>query len=157
MQIRPIVLPHRGNVRGVKCAASSSRRGAVTVEVALLAPFLCAMIVGICEIGQVQKDQCYLTEATTLGCATGSLPGSSNTSVISDVKTSLTASNMTANSATITIKVNNAVADVATAHRNDKISVTVAIPISATSWTGSHFFVSGNSVITRTIVMMKQG
>lgn len=124
---------------------------------ALVAPFLVLLLLGICEIGQVQRVQCYLSEAAYTGCVAGSLPGCSNTRVINEVKNVLSASQMHAADAEITIKVNDVIRDVATATRNDKVTVTVAIPVTATSWTGSHFFVSGSSIQTRTIVMLRQG
>jgi hypothetical protein len=123
----------------------------------LLAPFLAALILGITEIGQLQKIQCYVSEATHEGGMTASVPGSSNAAVISDVRTFLTSYKMTASSAVITIKVNDVTADVSTASRNDKITVTVSIPISATSWNGSHWFVPSSAVVSNTVVVLKQG
>lgn len=145
----------RGRSRFLR--AASPRRGAVAVEAALLLPFLATLILGITEIGQVQRAQCYISEAANAGGATASRPGSSNAETISDVRTLLTSCKMTATSAVITIKVNDVVADVATAKRNDKITVTVAIPVSAISWSGSHCFVSNSSIISKTVVMLKQG
>ena len=152
-------------MHGMQSSASDSvvasrdreRRGAVAVEMALMAPFLAAMTLGICEIGQLASIQSYLSEAAYAGCSTGSQPASSNSTVISNVKNCLIASNVTAASAVITIKVNNVAADVATAQLNDEITVTVAVPISAVSWVGTYYFVPGSSVLTRTVVMLKQG
>ncbi|MFO1041307.1 MAG: TadE/TadG family type IV pilus assembly protein [Planctomycetaceae bacterium] len=135
----------------------SNRRGAVAVEAALLMPFLAAMLLGITEIGQVQRAQSYVSEASYAGCVMGSLPGTTNAAVISDVKSFLTACKMNANSAAITIRVNDVAADVATAKRNDKIKVTVSVPVSAVSWTGTHCFVPSNSTVTKSIVMLRQG
>lgn len=137
--------------------AGCVRRGAVAVEVALMMPFLATMILGITEVGQVQRAQCYISEAAYVGGVVGSLPGSSNSQIISDVKTFLTSCKMTATSAVITIKVNDATADISTAKRNDKISVTVAIPVSAVSWYGTHCFIPQNSYVSKTVVMLKQG
>ena len=124
---------------------------------ALLAPFLATLLLGMTEVGQLQRAQCYVSEAAYAGSTTGSQPGSSNARVISDVQTILTASKMTANSAVITIKVNDVVGDVASAQLNDKITVTVAIPVSAVSWSGSHCFVSSSSIVSKTTIMLKQG
>lgn len=143
--------------RRTKCGNESNRRGAVAVEAALLMPFLAAMLLGITEIGQVQRAQSYVSEAAYAGCVTGSLPGSSNTGVISDVKNFLTACKMTSSSAVITITVNDVKADVSTAKRNDKVKVTVSVPITAISWTGTHCFVPKNSAVTKSIVMLRQG
>ena len=140
-----------------KSRGDSSRRGTVAVEMALLMPFLSFLVLGICEVGQVQRAQCYVSEAAYAGCVAGSLPGGSNTKLISDVRNYLTACKMTAASAVITIKVNDAVNEVVSANRNDKITVTVTVPIAATSWFGSHCFVSANSTVQKTVVMLKQG
>jgi len=142
----------------MRCAMSDrDRRGAVAVELALLMPFFATIILGVTEIGQVQRAQCYVSEAAYAGCTMGSQLGSSNSLVISDVKASLTSCKMTANSAVITIKVNDVVADVSSAKLNDKVTVKVSIPVSATSWFGSHCFIPANSTISKTVVMMKQG
>ncbi|MDB5347295.1 MAG: hypothetical protein JWP89_5672 [Schlesneria sp.] len=137
--------------------ADTARSGAVAVEMAMLAPFLATLILGITEIGQVQRAQCYISEAAGAGGATGTLPGSTNAEIIKDAQSFLTSCRMTAASAVITIKVNDVVADVSTAARNDKITVTVAIPVSAISWTGSHFFILNTSIVSKTVVMLKQG
>jgi hypothetical protein len=129
----------------------------VAVEVAMLAPFLATLILGIAEIGQFQRAQCYISEAACAGGATGALPGSTNSEIITDAKAFLSSCKMTSASAVVTVKVNDAVADVSTATRNDKISVTVAIPVSAISWTGSHFYILNTSVVSKTVVMLKQG
>lgn len=135
----------------------TARSGAVAVEMAMLAPFLAILILGITEIGQVQRAQCYISEAAGAGGATGTLPGSTNAAIIKDAQSFLSSCRMTATSAVITIKVNDVVADVSTAVRNDKIAVTVAIPVSAVSWTGSHFFILNTSIVSKTVVMLKQG
>jgi Flp pilus assembly protein TadG len=137
--------------------ADTARSGAVAVEMAMLAPFLATLILGITEIGQVQRAQCYISEAAGAAGATGTLPGSTNAEIIKDARSFLTSCRMTAASAVITIKVNDVVADVSTAARNDKIAVTVAIPVSAISWSGSHFFVLNTSIVSKTVVMLKQG
>ena len=133
------------------------RRGAVVVEMAILSPFLALLLLGICEIGQVLRVNSYLSEAARQGCAAGSLPGSSNSDVIQDVNRALSSSGLATSSATITIKVNDVVGSVAKARRNDKITVTVAIPMSAAAWTGSSVFVSRTSIQSETTVMLRQG
>lgn len=138
-------------------ASNRSRHGAVTLEMALVVPLLIASALGICELAQVQKDHFILTEAAYAGCVRGSQPGSSNSAVISDVHHVLNASHMTASAATITIRVNNFESDVASARRNDKVSVTVALPLSATPFGSSHFFLSTDSIISKTMVIMRQG
>ena len=135
----------------------SRRRGAVIVEMALVAPFLVVLLLGICEIGQVQRVHSFLAEAARSGCAVGGLPGRTNADVIQSVQYGLSTRRLTTSAAVITIKVNNVVKSVALAKRNDKISVTVAIPMSAAPWIGSSMFVPRSSVRSETTIMLRQG
>ena len=150
-------LPHSSHFRSPATGSGSMRRGAVIVEMALVAPFLVMLLLGICEIGQALRVNSFLAEAARTGCAAGSLPGSSNGDVIRGVQNGLSTRKLTASAAVITIKVNGGVGSVAMAHRNDKITVTVAIPMSAAGWTGSSVFVSRSSIQSETTVMLKQG
>lgn len=135
----------------------STRGGTAIVEMALVIPLLATFLLGVCEIGQMQRVHSYLSEAAHKGCVAGTLPGSSNADVINDVQNSLTACRLTASAAVITIQVNGVVGSVARANRNDKITVTVAIPTSAAMWTGSSVFVSRSSTQSETTVMLRQG
>lgn len=131
------------------------RRGAALVELALLLPVLGTIVLGVCEIGQVLRVHASLTEAARKGCATGTLPGSSNADIIGDVQSALSDSGLPT-SATITVKVNDIIANVATAKRNDKVSVAVSLPTAQAAWTGSNVFVLQSSVQSEVIVMLKQ-
>lgn len=124
---------------------------------AILAPFLALLLLGICEIGQVLRIHSSLSEAARQGCAAGCLPGSSNADVIQNVNRALSASRLATSGATITIKVNDVVGSVAKALRNDKITVIVAIPTAQAAWTGSFVFVSSSSIQSETTVMLRQG
>jgi len=150
-------LPHSSHFRSPATVSGSMRRGAVVVEMALVAPFLVMLLLGICEIGQAMRVHSFLAEAARTGGAAGSLPGSSNGDVIRGVQNGLATRKVTASAAAITIKINGVVGNVAKAHRNDKITVTVAIPMSAAGWTGSSVFVSRSSIQSETTVMLKQG
>lgn len=150
-------LPHSSNIRSPTTGPGSMRRGAVIVEMALVAPFLVMLLLGICEVGQVLRVNSFLAEAARTGCAAGSLPGSSNGDVIRGVQNGLSTRKLTASAAVITIQVNGVAGSVAKAHRNDKITVTVAIPMSAAGWTGSSVFVSRSSIQSETTVMLRQG
>ena len=133
------------------------RRGAIIVEMAIVTPFLVLLLLGICEIGQAMRVHTCLSEASRQGCATGSLPGRSNVDVVKDVLNSLSALRLSSGAAQVTIKVNDVVGNVVKARRNDKITVTVAIPMSEAAWTGSSFFVPRHSIRSQTTVMLRQG
>jgi len=133
------------------------RRGAAAVELAIVAPFLVTLVLGTCEVGQMLRVHAILTEATRVGCGAASLPGSTNDEVIRDVQNALTNSGLPADSATVTIRVNDVTGDLSAARRNDKISVSVSIPTAEAAWTGSFTFFSRNSLQSETTVMLKQG
>ena len=143
--------------RSTQRAPPTSRRGAATVELALCLPLLGALTLGLCELGQALKVEAVLSSAARLSCATGSLPGCSNTDVINDAKRVLTASKIPTDAVTITIKVNDQTGDVLNAAANDKISVTVSIPISQVNWTNTRRYFGANSELSQTVVMARQG
>ncbi len=149
--------PHSPTLRTLNAGRAAARRGAVAVEMAILAPFLAMLLLGICEIGQILRVNSFLSEAARQGCATGSLPGSGNADVIQDVNRALSASGLSTSAATITILVNDQPRNVASALRNDKITVTVAIPTAQAAWTGSFVFVFRNSTQSESTVMLRQG
>lgn len=138
-------------------ARGGARRGAIIVEMAIVMPFLVLLLLGICEIGQAMRVHSYLSEASRQGCATGSLPGTSNVDVVEDVRNSLSGLKLSFATAQITIKVNDVAGNVVKARRNDKITVTVTIPMSEAAWTGSSFFVPRHSIRSQTTVMLRQG
>ena len=149
---------HRpSGLRSPASGRGSTRRGAVVVEKALIVPFLVALMLGICELGQALRVHSFLSEASRQGGATGSQPGNNNADVIENVKNALSTFKLNPGAAVITIKVNDVVGNVAQAKRNDKITVTVAIPMSAAAWTGSSIFVSRGSIRSETTVMLRQG
>ena len=149
---------HRpSGLRSPAAGRGATRRGAVVVEMALIVPFLVALLLGICELGQALRVHSFLSEASRQGCAAGSQPGNNNADVIEDVKHALSTFKLNPGAAVITIKVNNVVGNVAQAKRNDKITVTVAIPMSAAAWTGSSIFVPSGSIRSETTVMLRQG
>lgn len=132
------------------------RKGAVIVELALIAPFLAVLILGVCEVCQVLRVRAVLADAARKGCATASAPGTSNADVIRDVSQTLEAGRVAA-SASVSISINDLDGTVATARRNDKIKVLVRIPLVEATWTGSYFFFSSASLQSESLVMLKQG
>lgn len=160
MRYRLCLLSDRRHPSGHRVPAAgrgARRHGAVVVEMALIAPFLVLLLLGICEVGQAMRVHSYLSAASRQGCATGSLPGNSNADVIEDVRNALSVLRLKSDAAKITIQVNDLVGNVAKARRNDKITVTVTIPMSAAAWTGSSLFVSRRSTRSETTVMLRQG
>src|SRR3954468_15894233 len=95
-----------------RLSARPGRQGVVTVEFAIVATVLVTLMVGMFELGRGIGVKTVLADAARVGCRTASLPGSSNSTVTSDINNVLPDNNLTAANALITIKVNNTVADV---------------------------------------------
>ena len=127
------------------------------VELALVAPFLAVLILGMCEVGQALRVEALLTQAARKGCATGSRPGCGNADVIFDVQTALTDTGLPAAAATISILVNDLPGSVAAAARNDKITVNISIPTSQVAITHTRVFMGSATIQSESTTMLKQG
>ncbi|MBI3866137.1 MAG: pilus assembly protein [Planctomycetia bacterium] len=133
------------------------RRGAAVVELSLLTPLLAVLLLGICELGQGLWVNACLSEAARIGSETGARPGCCNADVIADVNGVLKNNAIPTGSTTITILVNNQTGNVAAARKNDKITVTVAVPTAKVAWTKSFSFLGSNSTLSQSGSMLKQG
>jgi Flp pilus assembly protein TadG len=131
------------------------RQGMAAIEFAVLATLLVTLTLGIAEVSRGIRSKAVLTDAARTGCRMGILPGSSNASVTTGLNTILTDNGLTAANATVTIKVNDVVADVSTAKQYDKIGVTVSYPVSKVF--SSTLFISNAGNFTETVVMMREG
>jgi Flp pilus assembly protein TadG len=128
----------------------------VAVEFAVLLPFLAGLATGAFEIGRAIMVRQVLTDAARKGCRTGAWPDADSTAVVNDVNNILTDNGLNPSDATITIQVNGATANANTAHRNDQLSVKVAIPYAKAAWTPL-FFLTASSIESETLTMMRQG
>lgn len=133
------------------------RRGAVVMELALVIPVLALLLLGIVEIGQALNVKVSLTEACRNGCSTGSRPGSTNDKVMNEVRSTLIASGLPANAATVTILVNGVSQDLVSAKSNDQITIVVSIPWNNVSMVGTSRFFPTGSTLSETSTMLKQG
>jgi Flp pilus assembly protein TadG len=139
----------------VKPLRQSRRPAKAVVEFALLLPFFAALIVGMLEIGRAIIVKEILSDAAQKGCRTGALPGKASSDVTTDVNNILSTDN-NISGATTTILVNGQAADVGSATTGDQISVKVTVPFSNVTWTTT-FFLSGQTIESEIVVMMKQG
>lgn len=137
--------------------AAADRRGAVVVELALVASFLSILLLGMCEVGQALRVEAVLAQAARKGCAAGSRPGAGNADVVYDVRNALAAAGFPAQAATITILVNDRAGNVAQAKRNDKITVSISIPKAEVAWARSNVFMGRTAVQSEAMNMLKQG
>lgn len=146
-------------------APRPARRGIAAVEFALVCPIFLVMILGMTEMVSVLFAKNVVTTAARRGCRTATNPlssGFSITSAITDYLQNLqdNAGATLDGAATITLLVNDAEVSTSdffsTVQTNDKISVTVSLPYSSISLIPSNLFMSNDTVITETVVMMRQ-
>jgi Flp pilus assembly protein TadG len=155
----------RGPVSGRSGRGPKRRGGAAAVELAFLAPFLVAIILGMFEIGRALMVKQTLSAAARKGCRTGILHQYGNADIINDVNNvmqdngfDVTLFNPPAIGAitiTVTDPKGNALADSLDAPEGSTVSVQVSIPISSVKWV-SAVFLTTSMVESDAVVMMKQ-
>jgi Flp pilus assembly protein TadG len=128
---------------------------------AIVAPFLAAILLGSVELARGIMVKGILTDAARDGARLGALAVKgntivSNTNVIADINEILTDNGIDSTKVHIVIQVNGVVADVNTAKPGDQISVQVWMDYADAAWISLHFM-SGSSVSSEYLVMMKEG
>lgn len=119
-----------------------ARRGAHTVEFAVVIPVFFLLIFGLVEISRGMMVRSLVTNAARSGCRTGTLPGMTNTDVTNSVDSVLSTGGITGY--TTTILVNGNSGSVATAATSDTITVQVSVPAANTSWLPTLSFLKNN-------------
>ena len=112
------------------------RRGAVTVEMALVLPIFTMLVFGIIEFGRGFMVMQLVTNAAREGCRRGIIDGSTNSDVTSYSQTFMqTSANVAPANTTVTITVTPAAGNsgttLATCTSRDLVNVKVDIPFSA--------------------------
>jgi len=115
------------------------RRGAVTVEMALVLPIFTMLVFGIIEFGRGFMIMQLVTNAAREGCRRGIIDGSTNSEVTDYIKTFMqTSGNVPTSATTVTITVTpapgnpaNPSSSLATCNSRDLVNVKVQIPFSA--------------------------
>lgn len=115
------------------------RRGAVTVEMALVLPIFTMLVFGIIEFGRGFMIMQLVTNAAREGCRRGIIDGSTNSEVTDYIKTFMqTSGNVPTSATTVTITVTpapgnpaNPSSNLATCNSRDLVNVKVQIPFSA--------------------------
>ena len=118
-----------------------SRRAAATVEFAVVAPLLFAVILGIMEFGRGMMVAEMVTAAARAGCRAAALSGASTSSATTIVNDNLTG----ISGSTVVMTVNGATQNVSSAASGDTIKVTVTVPYNSITWlpTASSSYLSG--------------
>jgi hypothetical protein len=125
------------------------RRGAASVEFAIVAPVFFIMVFGMIEFGRMIMVQQILTNASREGARLAVLDGSTTSAVQSSVTSYLTSARL--GGATVTV-----VPDPTTAGYGAPVTVTVQIPFGQVSWLPTPIFVSGSMPLSASTVMRRE-
>ncbi|MEZ6058153.1 MAG: TadE/TadG family type IV pilus assembly protein [Planctomycetaceae bacterium] len=129
------------NRSGSRKKSPTRRRGAATVETALVLPVFFLVLMGIVEVGRAMMVAQLLNNAAREGCRAGIMTGSTNAEVSTTVEDILgemigtTAADITV-SVAVTEFTGNPPANnqVASAHKRDLCVVSVEVPYDKVSW-----------------------
>jgi Flp pilus assembly protein TadG len=143
----PGLLAHR------QAAKRSARRGAAAVELAVVAPVLFTLILGIVEFGRAMMVLELLDNAARAGARVGALSGSDTAAITSAVTTNLTNSGVTSTS--VAVLVNGSSANANTASTGDTITVSVSVPADQVCWLPVGRFLGG-STLEGTMAMRRE-
>lgn len=110
----------------------SRRAGASTVEMALVGPFLFAVIFGLFEISYGYMVHHLIQDAARQGCRVAVCYGQTNAAVQAKINSLLQAEHILGS--TTKIMVNSTAADVSTAKIGDQITVQITVPASKVSF-----------------------
>lgn len=112
------------------------RRGAVTVEMAFVAPIFFLFVLGSIEFSRAMMVEALLTNAAHLGARAGVLDGAQQSDVTNAVTNYLSAGGITGSSTTVTPN------PPSSATYGQTVTVTTTVPYSSVSWLPSPKFLS---------------
>lgn len=155
-----------------RLGTAKRRRAIAAAELAVVAPLLGALVLGMCEMGRAVMVKDTLTNAARKGCRTGTTVGKSYQDILNDVNNIFTDNNISAGNATISVQVATytgtatspswgpftTVSSNATFNPQplDQVSVKVTLPISNVLWFSPRFL-SSKAVESETLAMVRQG
>jgi len=128
------------------------RRGSATVEFAVIALVLAVLVMGVVELTRVIQVKSYLSDAVRSGGRQAAQPGATSAQVTSSVGAIL-ANHGLSGTTTVTVLVNGTAANVSTAVRGDKVSLTVAIPVGNSTFISPSYFTK-SSLLSETLVVV---
>ena len=147
------------------------RRGVAAAEFAILAPFLGALVMGMCEMGRAVMVRDILTNAARKGCRTGVTAGKAYQDVLNDVSDILSDNRIDPSQVTVTVQVASytgtsttpswtAFSTVNNANSFspkplDQVQVKVSIPVSQVLWF-SPTFLPKTALESETLIMVRQ-
>ncbi len=118
------------------------RRGAATVEFALICPLFFTLILGILEFGRMVMVQQIITNAAREGARVAILPSTATATVTNQVDNYLTNGSISSAAATVTVSPNPP----SSASSGSLVTVTVSIPYTSVSWIPSPFYLSSSTL-----------
>lgn len=156
------------HLRSITYPCHSSRRlrkAIAAVEMALIAPILVTLALGMFELSRGVQVREILTGAARKGCRTGIIHQYGNSDITNDVTNAMQDNgfdttlfnppNIGSINITVTDPNGNVLSDSLDAPPGSTVSVQVVIPTSSVNWVSS-FFLTANMVESDAIVMMKQ-
>jgi Flp pilus assembly protein TadG len=151
---------------------SRARRGVAAAEFAILAPFLGALIMGMCEMGRAVMAKDILTNAARKSCRTAATNGKTYQNAVDDANNILTDNHISTASATITVQVATYTGNSTTPswgafttvssnaaftpNALDKVSVKVSVPATSVLWFAP-VFMPTTAVESETLILVRQG
>jgi Flp pilus assembly protein TadG len=127
----------------------ADRRGAATVEFAVVAPVFLLFVVGIVEFGRALMVQQLLTNAAREGARVGVLDNSQTGDVTSAVSNYLAGGGVSGATTTVTPSPPSSAA------YGSPVTVTITVPYSSVSWVPSPWFLQ-NTTLGSTCVMRRE-
>ena len=156
-------------------AAPSKRRGIAAAEMAMVAPLLATIIVGMLECSRGVMVKETLSNAARKGCRTGIQRTTSSTDIFNDAVNIMRDNGFDSTlfdpappsgaaknysyigSVTITVTdpSGTVLTDALGADSGSQVSVQVSIPVSSVMWVTS-YFLQATAIESETVIMMKQ-
>jgi Flp pilus assembly protein TadG len=138
-------------MRSVDRKRDESRSGNLTVELAVVLPFLLALLLGAVEVGRALDVQAIIENAVGVGARQASAGQLTNSQVQTVVINSLKAAGLNTTRAVATASdTTSSSTDVSLAAQMDVLQVNVTIPFLDVRWGVSGFFVPNDTVLSAT-------
>ncbi|CAN5545613.1 hypothetical protein BH10PLA2_BH10PLA2_28410 [soil metagenome] len=139
-----------------KLRARSRRMAAAAVEMALISPFLFAVLLGTIEFGRAIMVSNTLTSTAREGVRAAVVPGGSSSDASTLINSNLNSMGIASANATITVKVNGVVANASTATSGDDIDIKISVPYSKVTWIPTNIFMKSTATLAGQAVMRRE-
>jgi Flp pilus assembly protein TadG len=130
----------------------SNRRGAAIVEFAVVVPLFFTLVMGIIEFGRIFMVQEMLVNAARVGARAAILSGSTQSGVQSIISNYMSSTGVSGYTSTISPNLSGSPAP----GSGTAISVTVSVPWSSITWSGTYPINLTGTTLTSTVVMIHE-